>query len=213
MRIVSVRRLLGSALIAVVISISDARADDAARQAIQKALKAQLEVPAYRLNTSCLDNVKFNSHDVITEIVNPDKVHTVQKWNGSLNSEAFTDGRRLLIRDREAGEFKEQTADAAAKIKELRDNALLGEPGKDDDVRQKGQETIKGIPASIYIITSANKTEIRTLWIADADNRVLKMVRKIKGELQILKQTTRLDMSCETTYEYDPSITVTLPAH
>ena len=157
--------------------------------------------------------MKFNTHDVITEIVNPDKVHTVQKWNGSLNSEAFTDGRRLLIRDREAGEFKEQTADAAAKIKELRDNALLGEPGKDDDVHQKGQETIKGIPASIYIIMSANKTEIRTLWIADADNRVLKMVRKIKGELQILKQTTRLDMSCETTYEYDPSITVTMPAH
>ncbi len=140
MRIVSVRRLLGSALIAVVISINDARADDAARQAIQKALKTQLEVPAYRLNTSCLDNVKFNTHDVITEIVNPDKVHTVQKWNGSLNSEAFTDGRRLLIRDREAGEFKEQTADAAAKIKELRDNALLGEPGKDDDVRQKGAD-------------------------------------------------------------------------
>src|SRR5438045_584783 len=107
MRIVSVRRLLGFAL---VISISDARADDTARQAIQKALKAQIGAPAYRLNTSCLDNVKFNTHDVITEIVNPDKVHTVQKWNGSLNSEAFTDGRRLLIRDKEAGEFKEQTA-------------------------------------------------------------------------------------------------------
>ena len=70
MRILSVRRLLGSALVAVVIS-SDARADDVARQAIQKAVKAQLEVPAYRLNTSCLDNVKFNTHDVITEIVNP----------------------------------------------------------------------------------------------------------------------------------------------
>src|SRR6266513_3217624 len=115
MRIVSVRRLLGSALVAVVISISDAQADDAARQAIQKALKAQLEVPAYRLNASCLDNVKFNSHDVITEIVNPDKVHTVQKWNGSLNSEAYSDGRRLLIRDREAGEFKEKTDDAVAR--------------------------------------------------------------------------------------------------
>src|SRR5947207_14570321 len=127
MRILSVRRLRGSALVAIAILISNAQADDTARGAIHKALKAQLEAPAYRLNTSCLDNVKFNTHDVITEVVNPDKVHTVQKWNGSLNSEAFTDGKRLLTRDREGGEVKEQTADLAAKIKELRDNALLSE--------------------------------------------------------------------------------------
>jgi len=50
MRILSVRRLLGSALVAVVIS-SDARADDTAPQAIQKALKTQREVPAYRLKS------------------------------------------------------------------------------------------------------------------------------------------------------------------
>jgi hypothetical protein len=189
-----------------------ARADDAARQAIQKALKAQLEVPAYRLKSSCLDNVKLNTHDVITEVANPDKVHTVRKWNGSVNIEAFTDGKRLLTRDGGAGEFKEQTDDPAAKIKELRDNALLGEPGKEDDVRQKGQETIKGITASVYIITSKSLTTTTTLWIDDSDNRVLKTVRKIKGEVSILKQTTRVDMDCETTYEYDPSIKIMLPS-
>jgi hypothetical protein len=188
-----------------------ARADDAARQAIQKALKAQLEVPAYRLKSSCLDNVKFNTHDVITEVANPDRVHTVRKWNGSVNIEAFTDGKRLLTRDGGAGEFKEQTDDPAAKIKELRDNALLGEPGKEDDVRQKGQETIKGVKASVFIVTSKSLTETTTLWIDD--NRVLKTVRKIKGEVSILKQTTRVDMYCETTYEYDPSMKITLPAH
>jgi hypothetical protein len=203
--------LVGLVVAAGVIFTVAARADDAARQAIQKALKAQLEVPAYRLNSSCLDNVKYNTHDVITEVTNPDKVHTVQKWNGSVNREFFTDGKRLLTRDTGAGIFKEQTDNPAAKIKELRDDALLAEPGKDDDVRQKGQETIKGIPASIYIITSANKTEITTLWISDSDNRVLKTTRKIKGELSILKQTTRVDMSCETTYEYDPTIKVILP--
>src|SRR6266513_6320022 len=106
--------LVGPVVAGLIFTVA-ARADDAARQAIQKAPKAQLEVPAYRLKTSCLDNVKFNTHDVITEVVNPDKVHTVQKWNGLLNSEAFTDGRRLLIRDREAGEFKEKTDDAVAR--------------------------------------------------------------------------------------------------
>lgn len=205
--------LVGAVIGTGLIFAGAARADDAAaRQAIQKALKAQLDVPVYRLKTSCLDNLKWNTHDVITEVENPDKVHTVQKWNGSLNKESFTDGKRLLIRDTGTGKFTEQPGNAATKIKELRNDALLAEPGKEDDVRQKGQETINGVKASVYIITSKSLTETRTLWISDSDNRVLKMSRKIKGEMSVLNQKTRIDMSCETTYEYDPAIKVVLPS-
>src|SRR5438046_3471013 len=156
--------LAGSVVVTGMIFAVAVRADDVARQAIQKAVKVQLELPVYRLTSSCLDNVKWNSHDVITEVANPDKVHTVRKWNGSLNSELFTDGKRLLTRDSGTAQFKEQTNDPAAKIKELRDNALLAEPGKEDDVRRIGQETIKGIKVSIYIITSKSLTASTTLW-------------------------------------------------
>jgi hypothetical protein len=216
MRIPSVRLLLGFAVLTVAIPLSDARADDAARDAIHKAIKTQLEVPAYRLKSSCVDMVSFKTWDVTTEVVNPGQVHTVRNADKTLELESFTDGKRLLTRDRKEGELKEQTgADVADKIKKLRDAALLTEPEKQHDVRKNGQKTINGIPASGYIVTSTDKSlnETTTLWIADADNRVLKTERTLKGELSFLNKTTRLDMSWETTYEYDPSITVTLPAH
>lgn len=190
-----------------------ARADDAAIDAIKKAVQVQREVVAYRTKKSTTSMVpRISIFELTTEVVNPDKVHVKEEVDGRLKSESLTDGQRLFVREDPKAEWKEETRDAARKIKELRENAMMPEPKPRDEIRLSGHEDFKGVPVSVYTWKSAGPLESTvTVRIADKDNRLLDETGATKGELPILKQTVHIDMTWHKTYEYDPSIKIVLP--
>ncbi len=206
--------LVGPVVAAGVIFTFAARADDAAIDAIKKTVQVQREVVAYRTKKSTTSMVpRISIIEITTEVVNPDKVHVKEEVDGTLKSESLTDGQRLFVREDPKSEWKEETRDAAKKIKALREDAMTSTPKPGDEIRLSGHEDFKGVPVSVYIWKSVGSLESTiTVRIADKDNRLLDETGATKGEFAVLKQTVRIDMSWHKTYEYDPTIKIMLPA-
>lgn len=205
--------LIGPVVAAGMFFAPDSRADDAAVAAIKKAIQFQKDVRAYRFKESMTDVVDGNKLvESTTEVVNPDEVHEREVVNGKLEREWFTDGKRYLIRESPEAELKEETDDAAGGIKMMQESARLPAP-KPEEVQLTGHETIDGEPVSIYTRVSKSGTVTKeTLRIADKDNRLLDRSGETKGELRFTDHTIPENFFWHTTYEYDPSIKIVLPA-
>ncbi|MDP9100050.1 MAG: sel1 repeat family protein [Verrucomicrobiota bacterium] len=206
--------LIGWVVVVGIIFAPGARAEDAAVDAIKKAIQVEREVTAYRIKESKTDLVQnIRETQITTEIVNPDQVHVIEEVNGELDRESLTDGKRLFVREGPQGELKEEARDAANKIKQLREDAMTSAPKPRDDVQLTGHETFDGVAVSVYTWKSFALYGItKTLRIADKDNRLIDERGEAKGEFPFLKQTIHVDASWHKTYEYDPSIKIALPA-
>ena len=78
-----------------------------------------------------------------------------------------------------------------------------------------GHETLNGIAASVYTFD----TDMMGLhseskeWISDKDHRPIKMEGETKGSMQTgAAGGQAVDQKTTATFEYDPSIKITLPA-
>ena len=206
--------LVGPVVAAGIIFAPGARADDAAVDAIKKTIQIQREVVAYRTKKTTTSMVpRISIFEMTTEVVNPDKVHVKEEVDGTLKSESLTDGQRLFVREDPKSDWKEETRDAAKKIKDLQENARMSAPKPGDEIRLSGHEDFKSVPVSVYIWKSVGSLKSTiTLRIADQDNRLLDETGATKGEFAVLNQTVHIDMSWHKTYEYDPTIKIALPS-
>jgi TPR repeat protein len=191
---------------------TEIRADDpAARAVVTKAIQTPFQATACRIREEHTDYTRsYTVTKRTTEIVNPDKIHIREELDGQFKSESFTDGKKLLTRNGPDAEFKEETNDVPGKIKRLAPS--IGAPDAGDKMERGAEENVNGVPASIYKWESTRLyVSKRKLWIADADGRLLKFESRNKGTFAFNKIPIRIDASETITYDYDPSITITLP--
>src|SRR4051812_11378389 len=97
--------LIGPVIAAGIILAPAAHADDAAVEAIKKAIQVEREAVAYRIKKSSIDQAhQFAITEVTIEVINPDRVHVTEIVDGKLRSESVTDGQRLFVRQGPKGE-------------------------------------------------------------------------------------------------------------
>jgi TPR repeat protein len=203
--------LIGPVVAAGIIFAPGARADDAAVEAIKKAIQVERGLVAYRIKETKTQRGEGLT-EITIEVVNPDQVHLREEMYGKVKRELLTDGKRLFVREGE-GELKEETRDVAKKITDLQEESRMSAPKPRDDVRLTGHETVEGEPVSIYTSTSSVLVvTTKRLRIGDKDNRLFEESGESKGEFPFANQTVTVDVSWDKKYESDPSIKIALPA-
>ena len=194
-------------------------ADDAkdARDVLLRCQQAQLAAPVCRMtvNTKVADTGKASV--VTVETVSPNQMHVRQERDGKVMMEMFTDGIKTMVRRGPDGPIVEAPRQVGAMIANLRLSVSLQamtESAK--DVKVVGHEVINGQAATIYTFTT-NAMGIQAnskLWISDKDALPLKAEEDSVGTLNVGLDVgdPKAHRHSEVTFDYDPSITVALPA-
>ena len=191
-------------------------ADDA-RDALLKSQQAQLAAPTCRMTINTKEATSGKASLVVVETVGPSQMHVRQERNGKVMMEMFTDGRKTMIRHGPDGPIMEAPAPVGAMISSLRMSISLQaitESAK--DVKIVGHEVVDGQAATIYTFTT-NAMGIQAnskLWVSDKDALPLRAEEDSTGSLKV--GTDEADPKArrhsEITFNYDPSITIALPA-
>jgi hypothetical protein len=195
---------------------SAARAGDDPMDAIKKAQKAQTEAPSCRVKVISTDIDSQKPSTIIMELVKPDLLHFRMEDNGQAKMEMWSDGKKTFMRHGPSGEIKEMPSSMSAIIAQAREqtsmNALLGMA---KEVKFVGHENVNGTSASIYSFKTeiAGFTTTSKLWISDADSLPLKAEGETHGELKIdAGPGHATNKKSLTTFEYDASIKIIVPA-
>ena len=130
--------------------------------------------------------------------------------------EMWFDGKKTFMRHGPSGEIREVPSTMSAMIAQAREqasvNALLGMA---KEAKFVGHDNVNGAPASIYSFKTemAGFTTTSKLWISDADSRPLKAEGETHGELKIAAGPEHAtNKKSLTTFEYDASIKIVVPA-
>ena len=201
-----------------------ARADEAADlDAAQKALDA---VPAYRATLVASSSETPGTNRVTNEFVRPDLVHTRAETNGTLDFEAYADGKKTVVSE-QGGAYKDAAPGIAAMIARARGQLSLRSEKNDDFTHRvshltfSGHETVNGVASSCYKGEDDNEgvgpmTAMHSsvkIWISDQDHRPLRVEWNRRGTQKMDPQDAGKPFSQEVqvTYDYDPSIKISLP--
>ena len=202
------RGLFGTVL-AVVVPITTVWAQDDGREALRQSVEAMRQAPAYR--ATVVDPGSATA-ELSMEVVNPNLLHV----RTGMGTEIYSDGKTILSRDGASGPFTPAHGNVAAQVALARQMAtpdvLLAMA---TGVRFVGRETVKGAPASVYAV-DASVMGMRAnarVWVADADHRPLRLDGEVDGEAKRggSRAGRRIHRSATVTYEYDPTIRVTMP--
>lgn len=206
--------LAAAALFAGVLCVT-AFADEGT-DALVAAGKAVTDAPAVRLKATSTGAPGGLPATVMTlEIVNPDGMHMKSEAGGAVQMELVTDGKKVFM-SQGGGKLTEAPAQMAAMMKQARAQFSGDAVAKmAHNVKLVGHETVDGVAASVYTYDTdmMGLHSVSKEWISDKDHRPLKVEGETKGNLQTGGQPGQaVDMKTLATFEYDPSIKVTLPA-
>ncbi len=178
-------------------------------EAIKQATRAQADAPAYRMKIVSTDPATKQGATITMENVNPDKMHMKMEASGQTTMEIVSDGQKTFMAQG-GGKMTEAPAQMGAMIVESRKQQSLDAITKlAKDVKLVGHESISGTPTSVYTFSAdmMGMHSTTKLWISDKDHRPLKAEGESKGD----QGGQQIDQQMTITFEYDPSIKVTLP--
>ena len=154
---------------------------------------------------------------MVTEFVKPDAMHSRLELDGKPSMEMVTDGKRTFMRQGADAEMKEAPAHVSAMLLAARKNiSLEALVDAAKEVKSLGHDTVDGKPASVYGFNSnlVGVTTDTKVWVSEAEGRPLKAEADSRGEVKTGAGTGRKTNSHSvTTFDYDPSIKVTLPGN
>ncbi len=188
-------------------------ADDAT-DALVAAAKAAQDAPAYRMKLTSADATGTQNTTMTLEVVNPDGVH-MKSEGGAMTMELITDGKKVFM-SQGGGPLTEAPAQMGAIMKQARaqfSGDAVAKMAK--NAKLTGHETVNGVPASVYTYDTDMMGMHSTSkeWISDKDHRPLKVEGETKGTMPAAGQPGKtVDQKTSVTFEYDPSIKITLPA-
>ena len=185
-----------------------ARADEA-KDALVAAEKAAKDAPAYRLKVISSDPTTKVNTEMTLEIVNPDTMHLKSESGGQTQMEVYSDGTKVFM-SHAGSPMQEAPPQVAAMMKQMKDQVAGGAMSKlVQNAKFVGHETVGGTPASVYTFEAdmmgmhmASKE-----WVSDKDHRPIKAESVTKGSVA----NQEVNQNTTTTYEFDPSIKVTMP--
>lgn len=198
---------------------------------IKKVQVAMADAPFSRVTTVVTDrNSKAETERMVVEREKPDKVHFTTVKGGEAGTEMISDGQRSLMRDGPDEPWKKSPINVSALMNagmsNLAADALKEEHGH---LKLIGPDEVNGISAQVYeLSTDEGKSKI---WLATDNSRPLKAERDYEGPGAIpkLKKTakgqfdiaalrdqlkaaqSKKQLHSVTSFEYDPSIKVTMP--
>ena len=127
----------------------------------------------------------------------------------------YSDGQKTLMKQGE-GAFQEAPPQMAAMLTQNSQEAMMQQAMQAaKNVKVSGHEPINGNPATVYSydadmggMQSSNK-----LWVSDKDHRPVKSESDVHGSVAAgAAGNTDISMKVTSTFEYDPSIKVVMPA-
>ena len=183
--------------------------------AVVAAAKAAQDAPAYRMKITSTDPTGTAATAMTMEIVNPESVHMKSESGGKVVMELITDGKKVFM-SQGGGKLTEAPAQMASIMKQAREQFSGDAVAKmAHNAKLAGHETVNGVAASVYTFD----TDMMGLhseskeWISDKDHRPIKMEGETKGSMQTgAAGGQEVDQKTTATFEYDPSIKITLPA-
>ncbi len=198
---------------------------------LKKVQAAVAAAPACRITTSITDRDSGAAveHAVI-ERVPPDSVHFVITHNGQPGSEMISDGQRSLRRTGPNEPWKSLPMNLSAMMNESQ-KAFAEDHLREvhGHLKLAGDDQIGGVAAKVYELTEDSGPS--KLWIAADTSRPLKVERDYDGaapgsamkrnangkvdlkslQAQLKAATAQHHLRSVSTYEYDPSIKITMP--
>ncbi len=177
-------------------------------------IKAQGDAPAYRAKVITSGGPAGANMTITMEKVKPNQMH-VKTEGGPANIEIYSDGQKTLLRQGE-GAFQEAPAQMAAMLTQNSQEVMMQQAIQSaKNVKVSGKDNVGGVAATIYSydadvqsMHSANK-----LWVSDKDKRPIKSESEVKGNVATgAEGGTDINMKVTSTFDYDPSIKVVMPA-
>ena len=184
------------------------RADDA-KDALVAAEKAAKEAPAYRMKVTSTDPTTKAVTAMTVEVVNPESMHLKSEVGGQPQMEVYTDGKKVFM-SQAGSPMKEAPPQVGAMMKQMKEQVSGDAMSKlAQNAKIVGHETVGGVPASVYTFDAdmmGMHMESKE-WVSDKDHRPIKVESTTKGKVanQDVNQNTTV------TYDFDPSIKVTMP--
>jgi outer membrane lipoprotein-sorting protein len=203
------------AALAATVFAATVRADDA-QDLLKQAQSAMLNAPAMRMTVDSVERTKNRTLHMVLEIVNPDKMHMVMTVNGKVASEVISDGQKTVMRN-DDGAFHPLPGNIGEMVMNARKSASLnGVAEMAANLKLLGHEDVNGTPASVYAFdtNTTGLTGTSKVWLSDKSHLPLKAERHSQGETKLSGGSpgVKVDRDATITYEYDPSIKITLPA-
>lgn len=175
-------------------------------------MKAQNDAPAFRAKVVTAGSGV--SMTVTMERVKPSLLH-VKTEGGSMLMEVYSDGQKTLM-NQGGGAFQEAPPQVATMLTQNSQDAMMQQAMQAaKNVKVAGHEAVNGAAATVYSydaemagIQSSNK-----LWVSDKDHRPVKSESDVHGSLAGDDAGgTAVSMKVTSTFDYDPSIKVVMPA-
>ena len=202
------RLLLAAASVCVL--TSSAAADP--KDDLAAVMKAQNDAPAFRAKVTTAGTGM--NMTVTMERVKPSQLH-VKTEGGPVSMEVYSDGQKTLMKQGD-GAFQEAPPQMAAMLTQNNQEAMMQQAIQAaKDVKVTGHEAVNGNPATVYSydaemsgMQSANK-----LWVSDKDHRPVKSESEVHGNVAAGGAAgTNINMKITSTFDYDPSIKIVMPA-
>lgn len=188
--------------------------DDGAKAAVLASQKALHEAKAYRIRTTATDLDSKRVTAMTVEIVNPDSLRMHMEEGGQVKMELVTDGRKAFMRRGAEGDFVEAPPTVAGMVANARRLSAMEAIQTASNVKMVGREDIGGTAASVYTfeVEIMGMRSTSKLWVSDKDHLPLKREGESHGEVKLgAEPGQKTNRSSTSTYDYDPSIKVTLP--
>lgn len=176
-------------------------------------MKAQNDAPSFRAKV--ITTGTGMNMTVTMEKVKPSQLH-VKTEGGPVSMEIYSDGQKTLMKQG-GGEFQEAPPQVAAMLTQNSQEAMMQQAMQAaKNVKVSGHEAVNGNPATVYSydaemsgMQSSNK-----LWVSDKDHRPVKSESEVHGSMPSggAAASTDLNMKIVSTFDYDPSIKVVMPA-
>lgn len=199
-------------------------ADDSA--IMQKVMDAMKNASSERITSTVSDRDSGKVvESAVVEREQPGKVHFVSSHNGE-QSEIIGDGQRTLRRKGPNEPWKALPVNVSAMMNSTPDQ-MMAETFKEEHAHLKlvGDDQINGVAAKVYDLSEDSGQS--KLWLAADNSRLLKVERDYEGtgpmarpkfngdmkslQAQLKAATAQHRLHSVTTFEYDPSIKITMP--
>ncbi len=202
--------------VALVLSVVvPARAQQDGKEAIRQSLDALRNVPVFRVKmvATDLDTKKVSGNTV--EMTQPGLTRMVVEADGQVQAEVISDGKTTYFRRGVVGKFELAPPAVGETIRTVRQMMIPDLAMQSiTNVTMVGREKINGVAATIYSYDDDGLGTRATmkLWISDKDRLALRSETDVDGEIRLgASDAIKLHRHAVLTYDYDPSIKITLP--
>lgn len=202
------------AALAVGIQAVSAQTNEA-KQAVLESQKALHDARAYRIRTTATDLDSKRVTVMTVDIVNPDRLRMHMEEGGQVKMELVTDGKKAFIRRGAEGDFAEAPPSVAGMVANARRLSSMEAVQQASNVKMVGHEEVGGTASSVYTfdVEVMGMRSTSKLWVSDKDHLPLRREGESHGEVKLgADPGQKTNRSSTSTYDYDPSIKVTLPA-